>query len=177
MSLSEDERNRLREIAKDRIEAVLFKRADQSFELTEGLKEKGGAFVTLKRMGELRGCIGQIRAVSPLHQAVKEMAVQAAFHDPRFRPLEKDEWKDVEMEISVLTPMHKIENIEEIEVGKHGIYMERGMQAGLLLPQVATENHWDRETFLEWTCWKAGLPKDAYKSRDTSIYIFSAEVF
>jgi uncharacterized protein (TIGR00296 family) len=91
--------------------------------------------------------------------------------------LQKNEWKNIDIEISVISPMRKIKNIEEIEVGIHGLYIEKGEYSGLLLPQVATEYHWDRETFLEYTCYKAGLAKNAWKLNDTKIYIFSADVF
>ena len=105
------------------------------------------------------------------------MAVEAAFHDPRFVPLDADEWADTDIEISVLTPMKRITDVEEIQVGVSGIYIERGTDSGLLLPQVASENGWDRRLFLEYTCMKAGLPRDAWKSPETKIYIFSADVF
>jgi len=105
------------------------------------------------------------------------MAIQAAFHDPRFNALTKEEYDDIEIEISVLSPLKKIDSIDEIQVGTHGIYIEKGFYSGLLLPQVATEYGWDRKTFLEHTCYKAGLPKDAYKEKDTNIYIFSADIF
>jgi AmmeMemoRadiSam system protein A len=177
MSLSEQEQDQLRKLAREAIEGVLFGKTGEPVPLSDTLKEKRGAFVTLRKKKELRGCIGYIRGVSPLDQTVKEMAIQAAFHDPRFRPLEVKEWQDVDIEISVLTPMKRIKNLDEIEVGVHGLYMKRGPQSGLLLPQVATENKWDKKTFLEYTCYKAGLPKDAYKSQDIEIYIFSADVF
>ena len=141
------------------------------------LKEKRGAFVTLKRHGRLRGCIGYVEGIKPLHRAVEEMAIAAAFHDPRFNPVREAELPDLEIEISVLTPLKQIRDVEEIEVGKHGIIIQKGSSSGLLLPQVAAEYRWDRKTFLEHTCLKAGLPQDAWKEKDTRIYIFSAEVF
>lgn len=177
MGLSQEERQRLKIIAKEAIEGILFGKDNDPVELTDRLKEKCGAFVTIKNRGSLRGCIGYIRGYLPLHETVKDMALQAAFHDPRFEPVRKDEWPDINIEISVLTPMRKIEDINEIEVGIHGIYIEKGMYSGLLLPQVATEQKWDRIAFLEYTCFKAGLPKDAWKSKDIDIFIFSAEVF
>ena len=177
VNLSENEKKQLKEMAKDSIEEVFYGKKKEQSDLPEILKEKRGAFVTLKKKGELNGCIGYIRGVQPLHKTIKEMAIQAAFHDPRFAPLEKTEWKDIDIEISVLTPMKVIENIDEIKIGIHGLYIEKGHNSGLLLPQVATENNWDRKAFLEYTCWKAGLPKDAWKSTDTKIYIFSADVF
>ncbi|MFQ6078283.1 MAG: AmmeMemoRadiSam system protein A [Thermodesulfobacteriota bacterium] len=141
------------------------------------LKEKRGAFVTINKGGQLRGCIGYIKAYKPLYQTVEEMAVQAAFHDPRFDPVTEGEVPDLKIEISVLTPLRRVKDVEEIEVGKHGILMEKGFHSGLLLPQVATEYGWDRKTFLEHTCFKAGLPKDAWKDEDTVISIFSADIF
>ena len=177
MKLTGEEKEQLKKIAKESICSILFGSEKNVFEPSEALKEKSGAFVTLKEKGDLRGCIGYIRGVLPLHETVSEMAVQAAFHDPRFAPLSKEEWEDVDMEISVLTPLKKIADIGEIQVGVHGIYIECGGSAGLLLPQVAVEYEWDRNTFLEHTCYKAGLPKDAWKSKDCNIYIFSAEIF
>lgn len=177
MSLTDKEKDLLRKLAHDTIEARLFNKKIPPVEIPENLKQYQGAFVTIKKKGELRGCIGYIKGYLPLHETIEKMAVQAAFHDPRFDPLRKDEFKDIELEISVLTPLKKINNIEEIEVGVHGIYIEKGFNSGLLLPQVATEYGWDRKTFLEHTCYKAGISKDAYKEKDTDIYIFSADIF
>ncbi len=177
MALSEKDKELLKKIAKNAIESVLFGRSGEGLELSDSLKEKGGAFVTIKKKGDLRGCIGYIRAAMPIHETVKEAAVQAAFHDPRFNPVDSKEWKDIDIEISVLTPMKKIKDIGEIEVGKHGLYIEKGYNSGLLLPQVATEYNWNRMEFLEHTCYKAGLSKDAWRSKDADIYIYSADVF
>jgi AmmeMemoRadiSam system protein A len=177
MVLSPEEREKLKALVRNAIERVLFGKEGSPVELTEILKEKCGAFVTIKSCGALRGCIGYVRGYLPLHETVKEMAIQAAFNDPRFDPVNKDEWKDIDFEISVLTPMKKITDINEIEVGVHGLYIEKGVHSGLLLPQVATEQKWGRIEFLENTCYKAGLPKDAWKSKDIDIFIFSADVF
>ena len=106
-----------------------------------------------------------------------EMAQAAAFQDPRFPPLAKNELIDLDIEISVLTPFRLIQDVKEIQVGQHGLYIEKGGYSGLLLPQVATEYHWDRRTFLEHTCLKAGLPGDAWQDKKTKIYVFSAEIF
>ncbi|MCX7857973.1 MAG: AmmeMemoRadiSam system protein A [Deltaproteobacteria bacterium] len=176
-NLSNEEKRILKEIARSAIEKKLFKKEKTEITVPASLKEKRGAFVTIKKKGELRGCIGYIKGFFPLDKTVEDVAIEAAFHDPRFPPLSKDEWNDVEIEISVLSPMKKIKNIEEIEVGKHGLYIEMWGNSGLLLPQVAVEYGWDRIEFLEHTCIKAGLPKDAWKSKDANIYIFSAEVF
>jgi uncharacterized protein len=141
------------------------------------LQEKRGAFVTLKKRGQLRGCIGYIKAVKPLWETVQEMAVADAFHDPRFPSLRAEELKDLSFEISVLSPLQRLKNIDEIEVGKHGLYIVRGYNSGLLLPQVAVEYGWDRKTFLRETCHKAGLPPDDWMDKETEIYIFSADYF
>ena len=177
MALSEEEKKQLKKLVKDANEGDLFGKECVPEQFKGLLEEKCGAFVTIKNRGALRGCIGYVRGYLPLHETVKQMAIQAAFNDPRFTPVTKDEWADCDFEISVLTPMKKIESVEEIEVGVHGLYMEKGVHSGLLLPQVATEQGWDREEFLEYTCYKAGLPKDAWKSKDIDIYIFSADVF
>lgn len=175
--MSEEEKKILKEIAKKAVESVLFGTEEALPAITERLRERGGAFVTLKKKGTLRGCIGYIREIMPLYKTVREAAIQSAFHDPRFDPVKREEWKEIELEISVLSPMKRIDSVEEIEVGKHGLYVERGPYSGLLLPQVATEYGFDRQTFLEETCLKAGLGKDAWRSKDTLIYVFTAEVF
>ena len=177
MGLSPHEKKQLKDLARQTIEGVLFGKDKGEFEPTDTLREKCGAFVTIKKKDQLRGCIGYIKGFLPLYETIREMAIQAAFHDPRFSPLQKDEWGDLDIEISVLTPMKKIDDIHEIEVGIHGLYIEKGTYSGLLLPQVAEEYGWDRIAFLEYTCYKAGLLKDAWKSKDVNIYIFSAEVF
>lgn len=177
MSLSDRDKEILRTIAKIAIEEILTGKRIETPELPAVLQEKGGAFVTLKRKGDLRGCIGYTSASLPLHETVSTVAVQAAFHDPRFAALTKDEWNDTDLELSVLTPMKKITSLDEIEVGRHGIYIEKGFHSGLLLPQVAVEYGWDRDTFLDYTCMKAGLPKNSWKSKDVSIFVFSAEIF
>ena len=176
--LNKKEKNTLMEIAKSSIiEAVTGKKAPET-KVTEGvLTENSGAFVTIKKHQQLRGCIGYIIAAKPLYETVKEVAKSAALNDPRFTALSEEELKDIDLEISVLTPLKRSHNVEEIVVGKHGLYMRRGFNSGILLPQVPTEYGWDRETFLEHTCMKAGLPKDAWKDKSTEIYTFTAEVF
>ena len=144
---------------------------------SEALSSRSGAFVTLHKHGALRGCIGRFTSDGPLTGTVEEMAEAAAFEDPRFAPLGSDELDQVDLEISVLTPMKRITDLDEIEVGRHGIYIIKGYNRGVLLPQVATERGWDRETFLRQTCLKAGLGQQEYKDPDTEIYVFSAEVF
>jgi AmmeMemoRadiSam system protein A len=136
-----------------------------------------GAFVTLKVKDALRGCIGHITAREPLVETVKDAAVSSAFGDPRFPPVGLKEWPDVRIEISVLSPFERIADLSLIIVGVHGIMVKNGRRSGLLLPQVAMEHGWDRETFLGQTCRKAGLPTDAWKSPETCIEVFSATVF
>lgn len=177
LKFTEEERELLRRIAKNSVEEKLLGKPEEPLPVPDRLRQPMGAFVCLKTKGELKGCIGYIKPILPLADTIRQMSIQAAFHDPRFMPLNEREWKDTEIEISVLTPMKKIKDIEEIEVGVHGLYLEKGGSSGLLLPQVAVENHWDRIEFLEYTCFKAGLPQNAWKSKDASIFIFSADVF
>ncbi len=141
------------------------------------LKEPRGAFVTIYKKGELRGCIGQVIARMPLAEAVAQMAEAAAFQDPRFSPVRQDELKDLKIEISVLTPFRKIESPDEIELGKDGLIVKQGPNMGLLLPQVATEYKWNRTEFMEHTCLKAGLPRSCSKDKETEVFVFSADVF
>jgi MEMO1 family protein len=172
------EKKRLHQIAKQSIEARLRGDKPPKLDNLKGtLKEPRGAFVTLKKRGELRGCIGHIVGSKPLAETVAEMAEAAAFLDRRFSPVTAAEFPDLEIEISALTPLERISDVSVIRVGTHGIVLRQGSHSGLLLPQVATEYGWDRTTFLEQTCRKAGLPRDAWKDRDVEIYIFSAEVF
>ena len=139
--------------------------------------QKGGAFVTLRIEGELRGCIGYIEYPGLVRVAVEEVARKAAFGDPRFEPLRPEELDRVVIEISVLTPMRRITSPEEIMIGRDGLVIESRGHRGLLLPQVATEYGWDVEAFLANTCRKAGLPKDAWRDPVATLHAFSAEVF
>jgi MEMO1 family protein len=137
-------------------------------------RANGAAFVTIKNSGQLRGCIGHIQAVMPLYESVIKNAVAACSSDPRFPPMKKEELKNMNIEISILSPFIPLKDVKNIQVGKHGLYIMKGIQSGLLLPQVATEFGWDGNAFLENVCMKAGLPKDAWK--DAEIYTFTAEV-
>jgi len=142
------------------------------------LQEPRGVFVTLTKKGQLRGCIGQFEAAGPLWDAVIDRARASALEDPRFPPVSADELPEIHIEISALTPLRKIRSIQEIEVGRHGIYISHGSWRGTLLPQVATERGWDRETFLSQLCaHKAGLPPNAWKAPGTELHIFTATVF
>ena len=138
-----------------------------------------GAFVTLTENGRLRGCIGQFTAERPLYEVVREMARSASLRDPRFPPVSPDELDGIEIEISVLSPMKKISDpMEEVELGKHGIYIRRGFRSGTYLPQVATDHHMSKEEFLSsCTAHKAGLSPDAWKDPETEVYVYTAEVF
>lgn len=143
---------------------------------SEALRAQGGAFVTLHKRGQLRGCIGTFQGEGHLGRTIEAMAYAAGWQDPRFPGLEASELEEVEIEISVLSPLRQITDVKEIEVGRHGIHITKGWHRGVLLPQVAVEQGWDRETFLAQTCRKAGLTPDAWKEGAT-IEIFSAEIF
>ncbi len=178
MDLSKDEKKILIDIVLKAIQSRLDgKVALAPAGLSPALLEEKGAFVTLKKRGRLRGCIGYIEGRRPLWQAVAELAVASAFSDHRFPPLGRDELKDISVEISVLSPLKEITDVNEIIVGSHGLYLKRGLNSGLLLPQVAAEHKWDRETFLSETCCKAGLPPDSWRSHQTRKYCFTADIF
>lgn len=140
------------------------------------LREKQGAFVTLKVDGELRGCIGYPLPYKPLYQTIIEVAVAAATEDYRFPPVTEEELPNLVIEISVLTLPRKVKSPEEVVVGQHGIIISKGFNKGLLLPQVPLEYGWDRETYLSYGCLKAGLPADEWK-RGVNLEVFEAQVF
>ncbi len=142
----------------------------------KALNERSGCFVTIKQSGKLRGCIGNFQSQQPLFREVATMAEAAATQDPRFQPMTSKEIDNFNLEITVLSPLVKIDSTDQIEVGTHGIYIEKGIHRGVLLPQVATEYGWDRETFLSQTCAKAGLIDDAWQHADADIYIFSGQI-
>jgi hypothetical protein len=175
-ALSDEDKKKLHEIAHDAIKARL---AGETYTPPhiESLAAPKGAFVTLKIDGNLRGCIGQIRAVQPLYQTVAEMAVAAAFEDPRFTPVTEAEFDKLEYEISVLSPLERVHDFNDIKIGRDGLMIKLDFHSGLLLPQVAVEYGWDVTEFLEQTCLKAGLPKNSYKDKNAEVYKFSAEVF
>ncbi|MCS7250188.1 MAG: AmmeMemoRadiSam system protein B [candidate division WOR-3 bacterium] len=173
LKLSEEEKKELLTIARKTLESYLHNKKIPDFKITsENLKKRYGVFVTLEKFGELRGCIGYVEGIKPLYEGVIDNAINAALRDPRFPPVSSKELKDIKIEITVLSPLKKIEDINKIVVGKHGILIKKGFYQGLLLPQVATEYGWDRETFLKHTCLKAGLNPESYKDKDTEIYIF-----
>jgi len=140
------------------------------------LNRAGGAFVTIHNRGELRGCIGHIEADEPLGRVVARCATAACSLDPRFPALTADELPDIDVELSLLMPLESIAGPADIEIGRHGVVVEKGTRRGLLLPQVAAEWKWDAETFLAHTCHKAGLPRDAWREGAT-LWRFEAEVF
>ncbi len=156
-------------------------------EAKESLKQKSGVFVTLEKLAEgekqLRGCIGRPYPDFPLINATIDSAVDAAIHDPRFSPVKPNELNNIVVEVSILTPptLIKVKSVKDypsqIEIGKDGLIIEHGWNKGLLLPQVAVEEGWDSEKFLEWICWKANMPPDMWMDKDTKIYKFQAEIF
>ena len=176
--LSADEKKALLTSARAAIEKAVANKNPEPLNFDSPvLHENRGLFVTLHKKGDLRGCIGYVQAYKPLIDTVREMAVAAAQRDPRFTPVEADELVDMDIELSVLSPLREIVDVADIKVGTHGLYIKKGPYTGLLLPQVAVEYKWDREQFLEQTCQKAGLPHQAWKEKDTTIMIFSAQVF
>lgn len=178
VGLNRDEKVYLLQLARQTIVSLLQNgEMPEAVPPTEKLKQKYGAFVTLHKKGELRGCIGYIQGIKPLYETVMEMAKAAAFNDPRFPPVSDDEVNDLEIEISVMSELVPLKDVKEIEIGTHGLVVQRGINRGLLLPQVALEWGWDVETFLQQTCRKAGLPSDCWKDPETKILVFSAEIF
>jgi len=181
--LTDEEKRTLLGIARGAI-LCAFRPRRSNAELSEGkptpvpesLRRPGGAFVTIRHHGELRGCIGYVESTLPLHTVVAEVAEKAAFHDPRFHPLTEREAEEMVLEVSVLSPLAVVNSPEEIRVGSHGLLLEQGAFRGLLLPQVAAEYGWTREQFLEHTARKAGLPQDAWRHPATTLYLFSADV-
>jgi AmmeMemoRadiSam system protein A len=178
--LEEQEKQLLLQIARSTIESYARTgkkpKLPPASQLSENFKSTRGAFVSLHIKGLLRGCIGIFEGRGPLYQTISDMALAAGWEDPRFPGLEESELTELEIEISVLSPLTKA-CAEEIEVGRHGIYVTKGFARGVLLPQVATEYCWDRETFLCQTCIKAGLPANSWKEADTKIEVFSADIF
>ena len=140
------------------------------------LGEKRGAFVTLKANDELRGCIGYHLPLKSLYETIIEVAIYAATQDYRFPPLTEDELKETRIEISVLSLPQPVQDVKEIKVGTHGIIVSKGINKGLLLPQVPVEHNWDLKTYLSHGCLKAGLDEDEWK-KGTRIEIFTAQVF
>jgi AmmeMemoRadiSam system protein A len=174
--LSEADRKSILDLARQAtVEAVCQKRVLEAIPDIGVFKQRCGVFVTLHAGKRLRGCIGVIEAREPLGESIARCAASAALEDPRFSPMQPEELRDLEIEVSLLSPLQRIRP-EEIEVGKHGLLVEQGHHRGLLLPQVAVEHHLEREQFLRETCYKAGLPTDAWQAAETRIYCFSCEI-
>lgn len=182
MEFSNTEKQKLLKLARLSIETSFTKK---DLDLTEyrEFDKNLGVFVTLKLNNELRGCIGYPEAYYPLNDSIFKAARAAAFHDPRFMPLEENELKKVKIEISVLTKpkLIKVKDYDgykdKIDIGKDGLIIEQGQYSGLLLPQVPIELNWDILEYLENLCYKAGLSKDAWTENSTKIYKFQAIVF
>ena len=176
-SLSNEEKRALKEIAYKSIKDSLDGKAISKFKVQSSkFNEKCGAFVSLHKHGRLRGCIGHFGEDVPLHEVVAEMARSAAFGDPRFQPVTRDELDDIDIEISVLTPMRRIQSLDEFQLHKHGIYIRKGYRSGTFLPQVADEVNWTKEEFVGHCSQdKAGLGWDGW--RDAELYVYEAIVF
>jgi AmmeMemoRadiSam system protein A len=174
--LSEADRRELLRIARDSVVSRVRGRLPARVLPAGELARPAGAFVSIHRHGDLRGCIGHVEPDQPLAQVVSSCAAAACSSDPRFPALTESELPHVNLELSVLGLLEPVETPEEVEVGRHGLVVEMGWRRGLLLPQVATEWGWDRRTFLEQTCRKAGLPGDAWQHGAT-LWKFEAEVF
>jgi len=175
--LNEEQRKTLLHIARKAVEAATRGEGYTPEANDPELQQLGAAFVTLKKRGDLRGCIGNIEAHEPTLTSVARMARAAALEDPRFPPVRPAEVPDLTIDISLLSPAEAVTDVNEIEVGRHGLIIEQGSNRGLLLPQVPGEWGWDREQFLEHTCRKAGLPKGCWRSEKSTLYAFTAEVF
>lgn len=175
VEFSTAERRFLLRLAHQSIEAALEEHGLDLAAPSEHLAEQRGAFTTLHLGGKLRGCIGYVFATQPLYATVAETARAAAFDDPRFQPVSREEAPELKIEISVLSPLKPVLP-DDVVVGKHGLVVMQGSRRGLLLPQVPVEWGWDRETFLSQTCLKAGLAPDAWR-RGAELQAFTAEVF
>lgn len=176
--LNERQQRRLLEVARETIETYVRTRRVLPVEESDpALLRPGAAFVTLRIGGMLRGCIGSLEAKTPLIETVRDRAISAAVEDPRFPPVSLDELPDLEIEVSVLSPLRRAADWREVELGKHGVIVEQEGRRGVFLPQVAEETGWDLETFLSHLCRdKAGLPADAWK-RGATLYLFTVQAF
>lgn len=176
--LSEKEKEELLTIARRTLETFLKGAVLPSFDLiSENLQKPGGAFVTLRRHKDLRGCIGRFDSPEPLYQVVQQMVLASALEDPRFQPVVMSEVADLKIEISVLSVRQTIHQLSEIIIGRHGLSVSKGFHRGVLLPQVAIENKWNREEFLTQVCLKAGLKPNAWEEGGLKLEVFTADVF
>ena len=178
--MDEKDKKTLLSIARESIESAIKDTPNEQIQIeitNPRLNEENGVFVTLRTHGKLRGCIGRMVSDIPLHKLVSEMAVSAAKDDPRFSHIQLSELEGLEIEISVLSPLQKIDDPLDLELGKHGIYIKKSASNGCFLPQVATETGWTKEEFLSQCCsMKAGLSPDAWKNKNVEVYIFTAEI-
>lgn len=179
--MNDVQKQTLLKLARDMIAAVVTGKDAEKLEVTDGeLNANCGCFVTLKNNDQLRGCLGQFTSEKPLSELVVEMAKASATTDPRFLsdPITANELQQLDIEISVLSPLERIDDPLSLRLGIDGIYIKRGCASGCFLPQVATEAGWTRQQFLSYCCsHKAGLPDDAWQDADTEVYFFTAEVF
>ena len=173
---SDTDRQTLLDFARQAIAAHVCRTTPPAIPDCPAARALGGAFVTIHKAGSLRGCIGHIDGTLPRGQVVARCAIQSCSADPRFAPVDASELPRLKLELSLLGPLEPITSVDDVEVGRHGLVIEGGGHRGLLLPQVATEWGWDRETFLTQTCRKAGLPPDAWRA-GAKIWRFEAEVF
>ena len=177
-SLADDEKAELLRIARATLkEHLLTGRTPPGAPHRQCLRDPASVFVSLRVAGDLRGCIGNITEEKPLYLAVQDMVIAAASRDPRFRALGIDDLADLTIEISVLGNAAPVTGPGDIDIGTHGLVVTRGFRRGLLLPQVASGAGWDAETFLGRTCEKAGLEPDTWRSPDTEMQRFEAQVF
>ena len=179
ITLSRQEQQQLLQLARKSVETAvregkLFEPAEVSSASLAGAR---GAFVTLTKKSQLRGCIGYTVPMKPLYLTVRDVAAFAALRDSRFPPVSESELGELQYEISVLTPFRRMQDVNELRLGEHGLLVRRGDEMGVLLPQVATEQRWDRKTFLQQACLKAGLDENAWRDEETDVFLFSATVF
>jgi AmmeMemoRadiSam system protein A len=170
------ERSRLLAIARNALTARVHRHREPAPSGGGALDTPCGAFVSIHHGDELRGCLGRLECDWAIARVVAHLGRAVADSDPRFEPVAVEELESLSIEISALTPEREVRSVSDIEIGRHGLIIERGHRRGLLLPQVASDRGWDVETFLEHTCRKAGLPVDAWRA-DARILIFEAEVF
>jgi AmmeMemoRadiSam system protein A len=179
--MNETQQKTLLKIARDTVEAVVKGQQEKTTDCEDAeLNAPCGCFVTLKNHEQLRGCIGQFISDKPLIELVTDMAQASATGDPRFldNPITEEELNELDIEISVLSPLQKTDDPLSLRLGTDGIYIKSGSASGCFLPQVATETGWNKEEFLSYCCsHKAGLPADAWKDPRTDVYLFTADVF
>jgi AmmeMemoRadiSam system protein A len=182
MELSNAEKKTLLSIARESLQTYVREHAlpediETKHTISGKLKEKTGVFVTLKIKGNLRGCIGSITGTAPLFLGVRDNAIKAGLNDPRFPPVKAAELQQIDMEVSVMTPLQKISDYKKIRLGTDGVIIKKGSRQAVFLPQVAAETGWNLDEFLSQLCRKAWLPADAYKNPGMEFYIFQAQVF